>query len=163
MISFAVQKLLSLIRSHLFIFAFILITLEKKGRKESEVAQSCPTLGDPMDCSLHQDSPSMRLSRQEYWSGLPFPSPEILSSLSLLWTDCLLSFSTTLAFSILLHLYTLHSTSSSFLPSEHKALDFSLSCGQLQSSPNGSLCHHFLLLPGLIPHGFQNQHPTTQF
>ena len=105
----------------------------------------------------------MRLSRQEYWSGLPFPSPEILSSLSLLWTDCLLSFSTTLAFSILLHLYTLHSTSSSFLPSEHKALDFSLSCGQLQSSPNGSLCHHFLLLPGLIPHGFQNQHPTTQF
>ena len=75
MISFAVQKLLSLIRSHLFIFAFILITLEKKGRKESEVAQSCPTLGDPMDCSLHQDSPSMGFSRQEYWSGLPFPSP----------------------------------------------------------------------------------------
>ena len=53
MISFAVQKLLSLIRSHLFIFAFIIITLEKKERKESEVAQSCPTLGDPMDCSLH--------------------------------------------------------------------------------------------------------------
>ena len=33
MISFAVQKLLSLIRSHLFIFVFILITLEKKEKK----------------------------------------------------------------------------------------------------------------------------------
>ena len=38
------------------------------------VAQSCPTLCDPMDCnppgfSVH------RISQQEYWSGLPFPSP----------------------------------------------------------------------------------------
>ena len=41
---------------------------------ESEVAQSCPTLCDPLDCSLHQVSPSMGFSRQEYWSGLPFPS-----------------------------------------------------------------------------------------
>ena len=38
---------------------------------ESEVAQSCLTLCDPMDCSL----PSMGFSRQEYWSGLSFPSP----------------------------------------------------------------------------------------
>ena len=44
-------------------------------KKESEVAQSSLTLGDPMDCSLHQDSPSLGLSRQEFWSGLPFPSP----------------------------------------------------------------------------------------
>ena len=44
-------------------------------RKESEVAQSYPTLGDPMDSSLHQAPPSMEFSRQEYWSGLPFPSP----------------------------------------------------------------------------------------
>ena len=78
--------------------------------------------------------------------------------LTLLYLSALL-----LPFAILLHLYTLHSTSSSFLPSERKAPDFSLSCGQLQSSPNGLLCHHFLLLPRLIPHGFQNQHPTTQF
>ena len=42
---------------------------------ESEVAQSCPTLCDPVDCSLHQASPSLGFSRQEYWSGLPFPSP----------------------------------------------------------------------------------------
>ena len=40
----------------------------------SEVAQSCPTLSDPMDCSL-PGSPSMGFSRQEYWSGLPLPSP----------------------------------------------------------------------------------------
>ena len=42
------------------------------------VAQSCPTLCDPMDSSLHQAPPSMGFSRQEYWSGLPFPSPENL-------------------------------------------------------------------------------------
>ena len=35
---------------------------------------SCPTLCNPMDCS-HQVPLSMGLSRQEYWSGLPFPSP----------------------------------------------------------------------------------------
>ena len=34
-------------------------------------AQSCPTLCDPMDCSPL----SMGFSRQEYWTGLPFPSP----------------------------------------------------------------------------------------
>ena len=41
------------------------------------VTQSCPTPWDPMDCSL-QVPLSMGLSRQEYWSGLPFPSPEDL-------------------------------------------------------------------------------------
>ena len=45
-----------------------------KVRSESEVAQSCPTLSDPMNCSL-QAPPSMGFSRQEYWSGVPFPSP----------------------------------------------------------------------------------------
>ena len=44
-------------------------------KSESEVAQSCPTLCDPMDNSLHQAPLSMGFSRQEYWSGLPFPSP----------------------------------------------------------------------------------------
>ena len=43
---------------------------------ESEVAQSCPTLCDPMDWA-YQVPPSMGFSRQEYWSGLPFPSPVI--------------------------------------------------------------------------------------
>ena len=99
-----------------------------KVKSESEVAQSCPTPIDPMDCSLpgssvhgifqarvpewgaisfsrgsslclisllllllsrfshvqlcatpetaaHQAPPSLGFSRQEHWSGLPFPSP----------------------------------------------------------------------------------------
>ena len=42
-------------------------------KSESEVAQLCPTLSDPMDCIACQAPPSMGFSRQEYWSGLPFP------------------------------------------------------------------------------------------
>ena len=38
------------------------------------VAQLCPTLWDPMDPSLPGSS-VLEFSRQEYWSGLPFPSP----------------------------------------------------------------------------------------
>ena len=41
----------------------------------SEVTQSCPTLCDPMDCMVYQAPLSMGFSRQEYWSGLPFPYP----------------------------------------------------------------------------------------
>ena len=36
--------------------------------------QSCPTLRDPMDCNPPGSS-ARGISRQEYWSGLPFPSP----------------------------------------------------------------------------------------
>ena len=36
--------------------------------------QLCPTLCDPRDGSP-PGSPSLRFSRQEHWSGLPFPSP----------------------------------------------------------------------------------------
>ena len=36
--------------------------------------QSCSTLCDPIDGS-HQAPPSLGFSRQEHWSGLPFPSP----------------------------------------------------------------------------------------
>ena len=39
------------------------------------VAQSCPTLCDPMDYIAHQVPLSMGFSRQEYWSALSFPSP----------------------------------------------------------------------------------------
>ena len=41
---------------------------------EGEVAQPCPTLCDPWTVA-HQSSLSMGFSRQEYWSGLPHPSP----------------------------------------------------------------------------------------
>ena len=37
--------------------------------------QSCPTLCDPIDGSPPGSPPSLGFSRQEYWSGLPFPSP----------------------------------------------------------------------------------------
>ena len=33
-------------------------------------------LCDPVDCSPCQAPLSMEFSRTEYWSGLPFPSPE---------------------------------------------------------------------------------------
>ena len=45
-----------------------------KVKSESEVPQSCLTLSDPMDCSP-PGPPSMGFSRQEYWSGVPLPSP----------------------------------------------------------------------------------------
>ena len=38
------------------------------------VAQSCLTLCNPMDLAL-QAPLSMGFSRQEYWSGCPFPLP----------------------------------------------------------------------------------------
>ena len=43
--------------------------------------QSCPTLHDLMDCTYQAPS-SMGFSRQEYWSGVPSPSPEEIFSLS---------------------------------------------------------------------------------
>ena len=48
-------------------------TLKKK-KSESEVAQSCPTLCDPMDCSLPGFSVH-GIFQARVWSGLPFPSP----------------------------------------------------------------------------------------
>ena len=45
-----------------------------KVKSESEVTQSCPTLSDPMDCSPPGSS-IHGFSRQEYWSGMPLPSP----------------------------------------------------------------------------------------
>ena len=46
-----------------------------KVKSESEVAQSCLTLRDPWTAA-HQAPPSMRFSKQEYWSGVPLPSPK---------------------------------------------------------------------------------------
>ena len=45
-----------------------------KVKGESEFAQSCLTVCDPWTVA-HKAPPSMGFSRQEYWSGLPFPSP----------------------------------------------------------------------------------------
>ena len=43
-----------------------------KVKSESEVAQSCLTLSDPMDCSPPGSS-IHGFSRQEYWRGVPLP------------------------------------------------------------------------------------------
>ena len=43
------------------------------------VAKSCSTLATPMTVAC-QAPLSMGFSRQEYWSGLPFPSPGNLSN-----------------------------------------------------------------------------------
>ena len=40
----------------------------------TKLLQSCPTLCDPIDGSP-PGSPFLGFSRQEHWSGLPFPSP----------------------------------------------------------------------------------------
>ena len=45
-----------------------------KVKSESEVAQSRPTLSDPMDCSLPGSSFD-GIFQEDYWSGLPLPSP----------------------------------------------------------------------------------------
>ena len=47
-----------------------------KGKRESEVAQSCLTLSDPWTAA-YQAPLSMGFSRQEYWSGVPLPSPTL--------------------------------------------------------------------------------------
>ena len=49
--------------------------LWEKWKSESEVTQSCPTLCDPWTVA-HQAPLSVGFSRQEYQSGLPFPSPQ---------------------------------------------------------------------------------------
>ena len=45
-----------------------------KVKRQSEVTQSCAT---PWTAA-YQAPPPMGVSRQEYWSGLEFPSPEVL-------------------------------------------------------------------------------------
>ena len=50
-----------------------------KVKSESEVAQSCRTLATPWTAA-YQAPPSMGFSRQEYWSGVPLPSPCLTDS-----------------------------------------------------------------------------------
>ena len=52
-----------------------------KVKSESEVAQSCQLLATPWTAA-YQAPPSMGFSRQEYWSGVPLPSPSMDMSLS---------------------------------------------------------------------------------
>ena len=45
-----------------------------KAHMHAKSLQSCLALCDPMD-TAHQAPLSTGFSREEYWSGLPFPSP----------------------------------------------------------------------------------------
>ena len=56
-----------------------------KVKSESEVAQPCPTLCDPMDC---QTLPSMGFSRQEHWNGWPWPSLNYMYQFSSVQFSC---------------------------------------------------------------------------
>ena len=47
-----------------------------KVKSENEVAQPGPTRATPRTAA-HQAPPSMGFSRQEYWSGVPLPSPRL--------------------------------------------------------------------------------------
>ena len=49
-------------------------TIKKAAAAAAKSLRSCPTLCDPMDCSPPGFSVH-GISRQEHWSGLPFPSP----------------------------------------------------------------------------------------
>ena len=59
-----------------------------KVKRESEVTQLCLTLSDPMDCSPSGSS-VYRIFQQEYWSGVPLPSPtkpsQRIKTESLVW------------------------------------------------------------------------------
>ena len=50
-----------------------------KKHTEVKVAQLCPTLCNPKDCSPPGSS-VLGFPRQEYWSGLPCPSPGDVSN-----------------------------------------------------------------------------------
>ena len=64
----------SVVHSRLICPSFLLNFLGGGG----VVAKSCPTLATPWTAA-RQAPLSMRFSRQEYWSGLPFPPPRDLS------------------------------------------------------------------------------------
>ena len=50
-------------------------SMEQRSNISAKLLQSCPTLCDPMNYIACQAPLSMGFYRQEYWSGLPCPSP----------------------------------------------------------------------------------------
>ena len=58
----------------IYLFTWIIDQPIAAAAAAAKSLQSYPTLCDPTDCSP-PGSPSLGFSRQEHWSGLPFPSP----------------------------------------------------------------------------------------
>ena len=77
-----------LFRMNLFFLSFICLVLQTvvMSHVSCVCAQSCLTLCNPVEMGnghgllfvAYQAPQTMEFSRQEYWSGLPFPSPEDL-------------------------------------------------------------------------------------
>ena len=63
-----------------------------KVKSESEVAQSCPRHSATTWTAAFQAPLSMGFSRQEYWSGVPLPSPAEVQPVAKFWSLCLRSF-----------------------------------------------------------------------
>ena len=60
----------------------------RKVKSESEVAQSCPTLSDPMDCSLPGSSAhGIYQARVLEWGAIAFSDLYVLHSFIILWTQ----------------------------------------------------------------------------
>ena len=106
-----------------------------KVKSESEVAQLCPTLSDPMDSSLPGSS-VYGFSRQEYWSGVPLSSPcitprHILILLILLCWSLLIC---------------------SLLMSKYSRNQFLISSNPLTLSPTHICCCHPKFKPAFLKH-----------
>ena len=59
-----------------FSLVYLIYDTRRWGADAAKSLQSCPTLCDPTDgTAAHKAPPSLGFSRQEHWSGMPFPSP----------------------------------------------------------------------------------------
>ena len=77
------KLLFSLCTGNISVFLCIVLVFLKTGHFKKyvcscSVAQSCLTLCNPMEYIDRQAPLSMGISRQEYWSGFPFPTPGYL-------------------------------------------------------------------------------------
>ena len=67
-------SILSVVHKMIILYLKVVAAAAAAAAAAAKSLQSCPTLCDPIDGSP-PGSPSLGFSRQEHWSGLPFPSP----------------------------------------------------------------------------------------
>ena len=114
-----------------------------KVKSESEVAQSCPTLSDPMTAA-YQAPPSMGFSRQEYRSGVPLPSPNYISTLYYKYNCIVVVMSNSLQPHAQQHTSLLCPSLSPRVCSNSYLLSW-------WCHPTISSCHPLLILPSIFP------------
>ena len=120
-----------------------------KVKSDSEVAESCPTLVTPLTAA-YQAPPSVGFSRQEYWSGVPLPSPKENSSLLLS-----IGFLCFLALFIFLSLLAIWNSALSWVyfflsPLTFALLHFSESC-KTSSEKHFAFLHFFFFEMVFVP------------